>query len=75
MSRTTRKKLKDDDIENMLMRLEAGEISEDDAESDEDDLDFYPSRKDLQAVLEDKEVSDEEEVPETEECPDPPPGS
>ncbi|CAG5000108.1 unnamed protein product [Parnassius apollo] len=72
MSRTTRKKLKDDDIENMLMRLEAGEISEDDAESDEDDLDFYPSRKDLQAVLEDKEVSDEEEVPETEECPDPP---
>ncbi|CAK1591763.1 unnamed protein product [Parnassius mnemosyne] len=64
--------MKDDDIENMLMRLEAGEISEDDAESDEDDLDFYPSRKDLQAVLEDKEVSDEEEVPETEECPDPP---
>lgn len=79
---TGRKKLKDVQIECMLMRLEAGEVSEDEAESDGDDLDYYPSREILQAALEDLE--DEEgngtedqgqnvtEPENIEECSDPP---
>nr|XP_053616792.1 putative nuclease HARBI1 [Plodia interpunctella] len=43
-------------IEEILRRLEADEISEDDCESERDDLDFYPTRKELLQVLEDVET-------------------
>ncbi|KAJ2946590.1 hypothetical protein O0L34_g12645 [Tuta absoluta] len=52
-----RKKFKDNDIEDLLEKLEGGLISEDDAESDDEDLDYYPNIEDIRAALE----SDEEE--------------
>ncbi|XP_061728471.1 LOW QUALITY PROTEIN: piggyBac transposable element-derived protein 4-like [Cydia pomonella] len=51
--------LKDKDIEDLLAQLEGGEISEDDAESDGDDLEFYPTLEELQAALEEDEAEEE----------------
>ncbi|KAH9645491.1 hypothetical protein HF086_017403, partial [Spodoptera exigua] len=58
-------------IEDMLMRLENGEISEDDLESDGEDIPYYPSREALAAELEDDEevLTGENNL---EEFPDPP---
>lgn len=43
----------------MLAQLEGGKISEDDAESDGDDLGFYPILEELQAALEEDEAEEE----------------
>lgn len=51
--------LKDRDIKELLAQLEGGEISEDDAESDGDDLELYPSFEELQAILEEEEIEEE----------------
>lgn len=53
------KTLKDKDIEELLAHLEGGEISVDDAESEGDDLEFYPSLEELQAILEDEDTEEE----------------
>lgn len=42
----------DDDVEFWLRQLKDGAISEDELESDGDDLDFYPTQQDLLDVLE-----------------------
>lgn len=43
----------DVDIKYWLAQLEDGAISDDGCDSDGDDLDFYPTQKDLLAALED----------------------
>lgn len=45
----------DGDIEFWLRQLEDGAISEDDFESDGDELDYYPTQQDLLDVLENDE--------------------
>nr|AGK25051.1 transposase [Chilo suppressalis] len=53
----------DGQIEDILLRLEAGDISEDDCESEGDDLDFYPTREELLQVLEDDyELTNDDET-------------
>ncbi|XP_045505807.1 piggyBac transposable element-derived protein 3-like [Colias croceus] len=44
--------MNDKNIEEMLRMLESGEISDDQLESDGEDLDYYPSRQDLLDELE-----------------------
>lgn len=47
--------MKPDDIEAMLRMLENGEISEDEASENEDDIDYYSRRRELRMELEDEE--------------------
>lgn len=56
-----KKKCDNDEKEDILRRLEAGDLSEDDCESDGDELDFYPTREDLLHVLEEDTLSDEQQ--------------
>lgn len=58
--------MKENEIESILNRLEAGEVSEDEAESDGDDLEYYPSRDVRQAAFEHIQ-GEKEEVNEAEE--------
>ncbi|KAJ2937731.1 hypothetical protein O0L34_g19124 [Tuta absoluta] len=73
-----KKKLKDNEIENMLKRLETGELSEDDAESDEEDMFYYHTRAALGRELEsldDEEIRNEghhDDIVENVENDDPP---
>lgn len=46
-------------IEDLLRRLENGEVSEDDAESDEEEIPYYPSREELEAELDEIECYEE----------------
>ena len=54
-------KMNDDRIERILLQLENGEISEDETELDEDNLDYYGNISDLRADLEDEEGENAEE--------------
>lgn len=58
----TQKNLSDRDIEDLLAQLEGGEVSEDDVESDGDELEYYPTRERLLAELEDDEMGEESET-------------
>lgn len=53
----------DREIENLLQRLENGEISDDELESDEDDMPYYTSREELMRELENHEDEVIDEVP------------
>lgn len=61
--------MKDKDIEAMLQALENGEISDDGAESDGDDLDYYPSRSELLDALEDNDDGRADEVDDSDDPP------
>ncbi|CAG5058842.1 unnamed protein product [Parnassius apollo] len=47
--------MRPEEIENILKRLENGEISEDDSTDNEDDIDYYSSQRDRLMELDDEE--------------------
>ncbi|CAG4964382.1 unnamed protein product [Parnassius apollo] len=55
------RRLKDDDIEDLLARIENGDISEDEGDmGDMNEIDYHPDLQDLISELEDNNDDDEE---------------